>query len=76
MNILTGEETLKNPSNIKFYDNNIANLGPKERRMLSIAFVPEDRLGHSAIPQLSLSENVLLSQYGGNKFSKFGIMFF
>ena len=74
MNILTGEETLKNPSNIKFYDNNIANLGPKERRMLSIAFVPEDRLGHSAIPQLSLSENVLLSQYGGNKFSKFGII--
>ena len=74
MNVLTGEETLQNPSNIEFYENNIANLGPKERRNLSIAFVPEDRLGHSAIPQMSLIENVLLSQYGGNDFSKWGII--
>ena len=41
---------------------------------MSIAFVPEDRLGHSAIPQMSLIENVLLSQYGGNDFSKWGII--
>jgi len=74
MNILTGEETLHDSSTIKFFNKNIANLGPKERRNFSIAFVPEDRLGHSAIPQLSLSENVLLSQYGGNNFSKFGII--
>ena len=41
---------------------------------MSIAFVPEDRLGHSAIPQLSLLDNVLLSQFKGNQFSKFGVI--
>ena len=74
MNVLTGEEILNDASVIKFFDKNIGNLGPMDRRKLSISFVPEDRLGHSAIPQLSLSENVLLSQYGGNKFSKWGII--
>ena len=74
MNHLTGEEIIYNSSEIRFFDKNISNLGPKSRRNLSIAFVPEDRLGHSAIPELSLSENVLLSQYGGNKFSKWGII--
>ena len=74
MNVLSGEEKLQKSSTIKFFDKDIANLGPKERRNLSIAFVPEDRLGHSAIPQMSLIENVLLSQYGGNDFSKWGII--
>tara|TARA_Y100000590_G_scaffold414194_1_gene510866 strand:+ start:2636 stop:4147 length:1512 start_codon:yes stop_codon:yes gene_type:complete len=74
MNVLTGEERLEKSSTIKFFDKDIANLGPKERRNLSIAFVPEDRLGHSAIPQMSLIENVLLSQYGGNDFSKWGLI--
>ncbi len=74
MNILTGEEIINNSSQILFFNKNITKLGPKNRRDLSIAFVPEDRLGHSAIPELSLSENVLLSQYGGNKFSKWGII--
>ena len=74
MSFLTGEEIITNSSSIKFFEHNISNLGPKDRRNLSIAFVPEDRLGHSAIPQLSLSDNVLLSQYGGNNYSKWGII--
>ena len=45
-----------------------------QRRNISISFVPEDRLGHSAIPQLSLIDNVLLSQYGGNNYTKLGII--
>ena len=39
-----------------------------------MAFVPENRLGHSAVPELTLSENILLSQFPNNKFSKNGIL--
>ncbi len=37
-------------------------LGPIARRSLGMAFVPEERLGHGAVPGLSLVENVLLSR--------------
>ena len=40
----------------------------------SISFVPENRLGHSAVPELSLSENILLSQFPKNNFIKNGII--
>lgn len=36
--------------------------GPNVRRARGCAFVPEERLGHGAVPGLSLTENVLLSQ--------------
>ncbi|MEL6968009.1 MAG: ABC transporter ATP-binding protein [Pseudomonadota bacterium] len=35
-----------------------------ERRRLDVAFVPEERLGHGTVPQMALSENVLLSRHG------------
>ena len=57
-----------------FNNKNIEYLGPQKRRDLSIAFVPENRLGHSAVPELTLSENILLSQFPNNKFSKNGIL--
>ncbi len=74
MNMLTGEEIQKNSNSIKFLGKNISHLDPMQRRNISISFVPEDRLGHSAIPQLSLIDNVLLSQYGGNNYTKLGII--
>jgi general nucleoside transport system ATP-binding protein len=40
---------------------NIGHLGPNERRAHGMAFVPEQRLGHGAVPGLSLAQNVLLS---------------
>ena len=36
--------------------------------------MPENRLGHSAVPELSLSENILLSQFPKNNFLKNGII--
>jgi simple sugar transport system ATP-binding protein len=38
--------------------------GIAERRRLGAAFVPEERLGHAAVPRLALSENVLLTGHG------------
>ena len=39
----------------------VGGLGPRARRALGMNFVPEERLGHAAVPSLSLTENTLLS---------------
>ncbi len=39
-------------------------LGVSLRRRLGAAFVPEERLGHGAVPALHLSENVVLTRHG------------
>ena len=74
MDILTGENINISSGEIIFNKNQIQNFGPQKRRDLSISFVPENRLGHSAVPELSLSENILLSQFPKNNFLKNGII--
>ena len=74
MDILIGENTSLDSGEIIFNNINIENFNPQKRRDLSIAFVPENRLGHSAVPELSLSENILLSQFPKNNFSSYGIL--
>ncbi|MDA1283903.1 MAG: ABC transporter ATP-binding protein [Proteobacteria bacterium] len=76
MELLTGENITNTQGKIIFENEEITKLSTKNRRKLSIGFVPEDRLGHSAVPELSLSENILLSQFLGNDFSKMGILNF
>jgi len=74
MDCLTGENTIINSGSIIFDNKNIETFNPKKRRDLSVAFVPENRLGHSAVPELSLSENILLSQFPDNNFTNNGII--
>jgi len=74
MDILVGENTQIDNGEIIFNNQNIESFNPQKRRDLSIAFVPENRLGHSAVPELTLSENILLSQFPNNGFSKQGIL--
>ncbi len=74
MDILVGENTLINSGELIFNNINIESLNPQKRRDLSMAFVPENRLGHSAVPELTLVENILLSQFPDNEFSKNGIL--
>jgi simple sugar transport system ATP-binding protein len=38
-------------------------LGISDRRMMGAAFVPEERLGHGAVPSLPLTDNLFLSRY-------------
>ena len=35
-------------------------IGPEARRRLGLLSAPEDRLGHAAVPEFSLTENTLL----------------
>ncbi len=74
MDILVGENISIESGEIIFDKINIESFNPQKRRDLSIAFVPENRLGHSAVPELTLSENILLSQFPNNNFSKNGIL--
>ncbi|MEQ9694935.1 ABC transporter ATP-binding protein [Shimia sp. SDUM112013] len=46
---------------IKVKGREVANLGPNARRELGILAAPEERLGHAAAPDMSLTENALLT---------------
>ena len=74
MDFLTGENISLDTGSIIFDNKKIETFNPKKRRDLSIAFVPENRLGHSAVPELSLSENILLSQFPKNNFTNNGVI--
>ncbi len=46
---------------IKFKGQDVASLKPNARRTLGILAAPEERLGHAAAPNMSLTENALLT---------------
>lgn len=60
---LSGESTDKADS-IWFGDTRVNALNPMKRRQLGLAFVPEDRLGRGAVPDMTLTQNTLLTSFG------------
>lgn len=57
---LSGE--IRSPGSAILLDNqSVGHLGPVERRALGLLAAPEERLGHAAAPDMSLSENAALS---------------
>lgn len=54
----------------------VGRLGPRRRRDLGMGFVPEERLGRGAVPEMNLSENALLSGYGRKKLVSRGLISF
>ena len=54
MDILTNESDENFQGEIIFKNINISKLSTFERRKLSISFVTEQRLGHSAVPEMTL----------------------
>ncbi|RON48685.1 ABC transporter ATP-binding protein [Pseudomonas frederiksbergensis] len=63
--LLSGEERLNRneAQTISFAGQAVAHLRPDARRKLGLAFVPAERLGHGAVPELSLADNALLSAF-------------
>jgi simple sugar transport system ATP-binding protein len=63
--LLSGEERLSHNdgSTISFGGQPVAHLRPDARRKLGLAFVPAERLGHGAVPDLSLADNALLTAF-------------
>ena len=74
MNLLTGEGIDDVSGSLIYNEVDIKSFNPKKRRDMSIAFVPENRLGHSAVPELTLTENILISQFPNNNFLNNGMI--
>jgi general nucleoside transport system ATP-binding protein len=57
---LSGEE-LTSAHAIQFKGEDIGNLGPNARRVRGLLTAPEERLGHAAAPDMTLTENAFLT---------------
>ncbi|QBX99709.1 ABC transporter ATP-binding protein [Rhodophyticola sp. CCM32] len=57
---LSGEARSR-PGAILFEGAPVGDLGPNERRVLGLLCAPEERLGHAAAPDMSLTENAVLT---------------
>ena len=60
---LSGERAAA-PDAVRIMGEPVGQLGIDARRARGAAFVPEERLGHGAVPELDLTENVVLSRHG------------
>jgi simple sugar transport system ATP-binding protein len=54
-------ETLSAPGMVHFEGQDVGALSPTPRRALGILSAPEERLGHAAAPDMSLTENAMLT---------------
>ncbi|MCF4097091.1 ABC transporter ATP-binding protein [Maritalea mediterranea] len=63
---LSGERATA-PDMIKIDGVPVGHLSILQRRKLGAMFVSEERLGHAAVPEMSLSDNVVLTRHGLEK---------
>jgi general nucleoside transport system ATP-binding protein len=63
--LISGEISLplRARDHIRMMGESVGHIGVAERRKKGFAFVPEDRLGRGAVPELSLSDNSLLTAH-------------
>ncbi len=64
--MLSGERLCQSPGMLKIDDEDAGHLDITGRRKLKVAMVPEERLGHGAVPDFALSENVLLTRHSAD----------
>ncbi len=63
MAALSGERTLASADTVTLLGTPAGRLDAAQRRALGFAFVPEERLGRGAVPEMSLADNALLTAY-------------
>ena len=74
MDALSGEVPAGRPETVAIDGTPAGHLGPQERRALGGCFVPEERNGHGAVPDMSLAENAFLSAYRRGALSRMGLI--
>lgn len=67
---LAGEWTAA-PDTVRLFGEPVGHLGPAGRRARGLRYVPEQRLGHGAVPELSLLDNVVLT---GDALHRHGVL--
>ena len=60
---ISGELPLRQPQGVRLLGVDAGRVDAAGRRRLGLAFVPEERLGRGAVPDLSLADNALLTGY-------------
>ena len=60
---LSGERTVATDSAVRLDGTDVGTKGITARRMMGAAFVPEERNGHAAAPDFTLTENLILSRH-------------
>ncbi len=71
---LNGEEINSVAESIKIDGRDCGKLGCNKRRELGMASIPEERLGHGAVPGLSLIDNGLLTAFQRLNLQNFGFI--
>ncbi len=66
MYALSGELPLATREGVWIEGTPVGHMSPAQRRLLGLCFVPEERLGRGAVPEMTLAENALLTAYGAN----------
>lgn len=61
LDVLSGERSVHGSDVVQLMGEPAGSLSPRERRRHGFAYVPEERLGHGAVPEMSLEENLLLT---------------
>ena len=64
---LSGERPAPKPETITIAGTRCGTRDVTARRRLGAAFVPEERLGHSAVPSFALADNVLLTRHASDR---------
>lgn len=64
---ISGEVLQERPEIIRIRGSDAGRIGISARRKLGAAFVPEERLGHGAVPDMSLTNNLLLSRHSTDR---------
>lgn len=71
---LSGEVTCDDHDCIKIDGVAAGNSGPNQRRRLNAMFVPEERLGHAAVPLMNLVDNTLLTNLANESINQNGLV--
>ncbi len=71
---MSGERTVADNNCVTLRSQPVGKLGINARRKLGAAFVPEERLGHGAVSDFRLSDNLLLARHDSDRvaFLRFG----
>ena len=71
---ISGENRQEQADQVVIAGTPAGHLSVSQRRNLGASFVPEERLGHGAVPQMSLTDNMLLARHASDasNFKKMG----
>ena len=71
---INGEDLCSPADSVKLDGKACADQGPNQRRALGMASIPEERLGHGAVPGMSLLDNSLLTAFQRLEFLEHGFI--